>query len=313
MLFLAIAIGLVIFAVFTVILAERGKGLVAAGFTITLLALALVFSVSFVQTGNVQLLRSFGVIQTRTLTEGIQWHAPWQVTEDVNIQRRQVDVDSTKDAAVKSLTLDQVDLDVSVTFPYRLNPTFAGLLYAKVGDQDGIFQLLQRAAQSALRDTLATLPWEDAAINKRSLFESGLGNSILAIVSNDLQRAGLTEADAKGTILFFTLIIAQAAPPERLRRELEEKQAAEIELGRQQKLTAIAGEVANRRGAEGVGIAALLSKLPHEGSVFTPSEIANLINANAAETRAQALLKAVEAGQLRSIVFSEQPATIPVK
>jgi len=309
MLYLALMIGGGLVGALAVIGASREtRGLTIAGFGAAALAFTLFCSVSFVPTGNVQLLRQFGVIQSGTLTEGMKFHAPWQATENVNVQRQQIDVDSSgADAAVVSLTADQVDLEVDLVFPYRLNPQSLGSLYSKVGGEDRIKQVLQNAGQSALRDTLATLKWEEAAITQRNKFEALLETTMQEVVSNDLRNAGLSEADAKSAVVLFPPIIKQAAPPARLTRELEEKQAALVELGRQKTLTEIAGEVANRRGQEGEGIAALLSKLPSSGK-FTAAEIAQIIQANAAETRAQALLKAVESGKLGAITFSEVPA-----
>jgi uncharacterized membrane protein len=311
MLYLVLIIGGGLVGALAVILNHREyRTLAVVGIGVAGLALTALFSVQFVPTGEIRMVRSFGVIQPHTITEGFKLKAPWTETESVNIQRQQIAVDSSgADAAVTSLTADQIDLDVDVNFPYRLNPQLVAVLYARVGGQERITQLLQNAGQSAVRDTLATLKWEQAAITDRNLFEQKLGETLREIVANDLTDAGLSDSDAAQAVIFFNPIIAQAAPPERLRRELEEKQAALVELQRQKTLTDIASEVANRRGAEGEGIASLLAKLPNSAKGFTPSEIADLINANAAETRAQALLKAVEAGKLNSITFSEQPST----
>ena len=82
-----------------------------------------------------------------------------------------------------------------------------------------------------------------------------------------------------------------------------------IDLRRQQTLTNIAEEEANRRENEGTGIAKMMVALPTK---FSVAEMAAMIHANAAKTSAEAFLNAVENGNpnITIVTGSSIPAAV---
>ena len=108
----------------------------------------------------------------------------------------------------------------------------------------------------------------------------------------------------------FPVQIRGIYPPNRIRQAASEKVAAEEELKRQETLTQIAEEEARRRANEGKGVQMMFDELP-DG--FTADEIARVVNAISAKTRAEAVMKAVNTEQVRNLhIYGDvAPAAAP--
>ena len=103
--------------------------------------------------------------------------------------------------------------------------------------------------------------------------------------------------------------LRKVLPPNKVLNAVAEKIAAEEDLERQKTLTQIAEEEARRRQNEGRGVNNLFAELPQG---FSPSQIREVLGAIADKTRAEAMMKAVETGQVQVMVMNGAQPSLAV-
>lgn len=253
--------------------------------------------IKVVDPGETMVARSFGTTVEETWGEGLHFVPAWYSTNKYNIRRQTVDMtgsNSITGAANGGVELETFD----VSFPFEIRPELLWKVYREIRDPD---PLLYAAARSAGRDTLAQFTWMQIAYESRAEVAAYLTNRFREVVVADLITSGFTEEEANSVFVFYPAQIREVTPPQRILNENAELAAAEVALQRQEVLTRIAEQEALRRANEGTGIQNLWSALP-EG---VPAEdLAMIQNSLANLTRAQALLRAVEDGDVNTIVLS---------
>lgn len=228
-----------------------------------------------------------------------------RITENI---RRQA-VDFTGDTTAEGLSADQVVLRVDATVPYILNPGLAWRLYERYGEN---WNLITPAARKAVRDCTASEDWVVIVSEEgRNAASRCISTRMQTIIVSDLMSAGLTEAEASAMFTFPEALVREIVPiKERILDAIAEEQAAIVDLRRQETLTAIAKEEANRRANDGSGIRLMMDELPDD---FTVAEMVSMILANAEKTNAEAFLKAVEMGNphITVVTGAQVAASVP--
>lgn len=284
---------------------ERSEMRLATGliFTGPVLAalIGLVFSFTIVQPGHIVFQRTFGNLSESTHGNGIHFLNPFSKIIERNIQRRAVNY--TGDRTAVGLTRNQVALTVDVTVPWMLNAASAPVLYERYGDMEEVQALINSSSRKAIRDCTSALDWQDAvAESGRAQMSTCISETVAAVAIEDLMQAGLTERQSQEAFTFPAAQVRQMTPRDkRILAAVAEEQAAVIDLRRQETLTAIAEEEANRRANEGAGVRKMMDELP---SGYSVSQMAAIINANANKTTAEAFLRSVENGNPNITVIS---------
>lgn len=271
---------------------------------------------SLIQTvppGHVVVASLFGAVQQRVYGEGLHFVNPLYVFEQFSVRRTMFDFRGTGNQRgrageqIVAVSSDSTPLTVDVDFPLSLNAASGWQMYQRFGQQNVIaHQLIIPAARAAVRDAVATFTWRDAATVSRDRLAQRIEERFRALVVQDLTAAGFSEQEAGSTFTIQPVQLRKILPPAKVLNAVAEKIAAEEDLERQKTLTKIAEEVARRRQNEGRGVSNLFSELPKG---FQPSQIREVLAAIADKTRAEAMMKAVETGQVSVIVMNgSQPA-----
>lgn len=269
---------------------------------------AIVCSFTVIGSGTVGVVRTFGVVHERALPEGFHFVSPITDVTHMSVRRGAVDLNEGGDAPqLAALSADQNPVTVSVSLPYTLNPTVAWKIYLRIGSLESAERsVLTPAAQAATRDVIARMPWTQSSITGRTQAEADIRDEFQRAVVRDLTRLGFSDAEAEAAFTFLPVMLRDVRPDQKVLNSIAEKVAAEQDLQRQQILTQIARQEAERRANEGVGVSRLFSQLP---SGFTADQISAVLYAMADKQRADALMKAVESGRVQTMVL---PSGTPV-
>ncbi len=276
----------------------------AALFSLLAAVAAFASTVRVVEAGTVQVETFLGGVTGKVIRPGAHvvnplssWHAMNTRLENFNFTGGS---GFQEGGPASALSSDGVRLIIDTQFSFRLQPDYADRVFEIIGPGFAYRETIGSAAREALRDAVAQFEWaqaattgrEELAVEMRQLFEAGLVEK--------LEGAGFTDIEANEAFQVAAVDLRRVDPPQIVVDANSQEAAALEELQRQETLTQIATEQANRRGQEGAGVANLFGELP-EG--FTAEEIASLLHALAARERAEALTRAVESGQVNVIVM----------
>lgn len=146
--------------------------------------LAIVFVIlsliSVVPTGYTGILTTFGAVEDRTITAGINFKAPWQsvITMDNRTQKVQLDTSAF------SSDIQQVDISLSIN--YSINQTTARELYRTVGT-NYFDNIVYPRVQENLKAIFSQYTAENL-IAKREF----LSDSVKDLMTNDMSSYGIT-------------------------------------------------------------------------------------------------------------------------
>ena len=255
--------------------------------------------IRFVPAGHVQVETVFGRVTGNVIDAGAHVVNPLANWHQMNV-RLQI-FDFAGGEAASALSLDGTQLDLDTGFNFSLKPEFAHLIFEKIGDEYRYQQFVSSAAREAIRSAVAKFDWKAAATTERDVLAELMRTEFERNLVGKLSNAGLTAEEAQGAFQFAKVELRRVQPPAKVLNAISEKVAAEEDLERQITLTAIAEEAAKRRAQEGVGVQKLFEQLPEN---FEPSEISEVLRALAEKERADALMKAVEAGEVKVIVMN---------
>jgi len=298
---IALVVGVVMVAANAV-----GEGLMTVFCALVFWGVFTFFSwVKIVQPGEVMVARSFGSTVEETWGEGLHFVPAWYSTSKYSTIRHSIDM--TDAQTISGAAQGGVELSAfDVSFPYEFSPELAWKVYREIRDYD---RLLLAAARSAGRDTLAQFTWEQIAYESRSEVAEYLTSRFQEVVVNDLITSGFTEEEASSVFVFYPAQIREVTPPQRILNENAELAAAEVALQRQEVLTRIAEQEAERRRNEGSGIQNLWNELPDASA----EDIAMVLGAIANKTRADAMMRAVEDGEVNVLVLNGQEVSVPTQ
>jgi hypothetical protein len=161
------------------------------------------------------------------------------------------------------------------------------------------------AGQTATRLGFAGFPWDAAATSERAAVEAAILKEFRNVVFQQFMAAGLTKEETEMAIIIAPVQLRESLPDLKVLNAVAEKTASLQDLERQSTLTEIAEKEAERRKQEGSGVKQLFEALPEN---FTASEIAEVLGALANKTRADAMLKAVESGQIDTVIMNGDTA-----
>ena len=285
---------------------RRIKALLYSGISVLAsgLALAIFWSITVVAPGTVKVQVLFGTVQTQTLSEGLHIINPLidLVTYDVRRQRVDVTAAQGSESGAPAVGADGVRLDrVDATMPFRLQPEFAGRVHQRMGP-NYLFLMVAPVARSALRDAISQFPAESVATTNRDAVAARATELFASKLIGELAESGFTEQESAGAFIVSPTQLRRVELPARILQANAEKRAAEIDLERQRTITLIAQEEAVRRGNEGQGVRNLIDSLGLARSP-SPEQIADLLRAMANKTTADALVRAVEDGDVNVMVI----------
>lgn len=267
-----------------------------------LIAVYLFHAIYVISPGHVGVPVWFGNVQEISLSEGVKFVNP--MANVIVMDGRRFAYEFSDETSLVSVSKNQNPLTIEVAFPINLNPSVAWKIYQKIGDDSRYRDQLRSAARSAVRSAAAEYKWAEVTGNLNQI-AAKMGEYFSRNVTRDLVNLGFTEAEAGMAFTFLDVQLRKIVPDERILNATAEKLAAIQDLERQITLTAIAKEVANRREMEGMGVRKLFSALPTD---FNANEVSTILNALANKERADAMLKAVENGEVKIIVMGGSAA-----
>ena len=279
-------------------------------------ALVIATAIRIVPPGHVAAATLFGAVQEGIYEEGLHIVNPFYSFREFSVRRTMFDFRGSENGGrmgsaggeIVSVSSDSTPLRVDIGFPLRLNGPVAWKVFQRIGPQSVVAaQLVIPAARSAVRDAVAGFTWRDAATGSRDKLAARIEARFRELVERDLVAAGFPEEEARQTFTVQPVQLRKVLPPNKVLNAVAEKIAAEEDLERQKTLTQIAEEEARRRQNEGRGVNNLFAELPKG---FTPEEIRQVLSAIADKVRAEAMMKAVETGQVQVVVMngSTQPS-----
>ncbi len=300
---------------------HRTGAMVGSGILFTVAAgLVIATAIRIVPPGHVGVATLFGAVQPGVYDEGLHVVNPFYSLEEFSIRRTMFDFRGSESngngrhgsagTEIVSVSADSTPLTVDIGFPLRLNGPIAWKIFQRIGPQRVVaYQLVIPAARSAVRDAVAGFSWRDAATVSRDRLAARIEARFRELVERDLIAAGFPEEEARQTFTIQPVQLRKVLPPNKVLNAVAEKIAAEEDLERQKTLTQIAEEEARRRQNEGRGVNNLFAELPQG---FSPSQIREVLGAIADKTRAEAMMKAVETGQVQVVVMNGTQPSIAV-
>jgi regulator of protease activity HflC (stomatin/prohibitin superfamily) len=253
-----------------------------------------VSSVVQIETGMIGVGKSFGKTFKSSFGPGINLVKPWTDIVLYDGLRMEFPYEGIV------IANDQNPLTVSIGFAIRLNPDLAWRIQTTVGE-DYFANLIVPAGQTAVREGFAAFSWTLAATSSRDEVQAKIDERFKHIVTRQLIAAGLSEQEASSALSFSPVQLRQSLPDQKVLNAVAEKTAAQQDLERQETLTKISQEEAKRRSHEGDGVKNLFDKLPDN---FSPDDIFKVLSALSAKTRADAMLKAVESGEVKTVIMN---------
>jgi len=275
------------------------RSIVAAVGVFLLVALTLLNSVIVIDNNEVGVEKRFGQTLRSAYLPDVHFVRPWSTISRYEAMPIPFSV------AGSVVTSDSNPLTVDVGFATKLNPAYAWRVQVTVGE-NYFERIVKPAAQTAVRDGFAGFSWTEATTSKRDVVQNAVQGNFIRIVSEQLVAMGMTAEESRNALVFSPVQFRQASPDPKVLNAVAERSAALQDLDRQKTLTDIAAEEALRRAKEGEGVTNLFNQLPKG---FTSSEIAEVLGALAAKTRADAMLKAVESNQVDTIVMNGDVGT----
>lgn len=275
----------------------RNSLVAVGGFVIAVIA-SLASSITIIDNGEVGVVKVLGETAQSELLPGLRMTAPWHEVVAYNALPRPFIYEG------KVIASDKNPLTVTVGFAVKLNTALAWKVQQKVG-QMYFDNFVVPAGQTATRLGFANFPWDAAATSERAAVEAAILKEFRNVLYQQFMSAGLTKEETEAALIIAPVQLRESLPDGKVLNSVAEKTAALQDLERQGTLTDIATKEAERRGQEGAGVKLLFEALPAD---FTPAEISEVLGALANKTRADAMLKAVESGQIDTVIMNGDTA-----
>lgn len=285
---------------------KSGRGGVFFILLLILLAFLVMRSVKIVDPGTVQVKTLFGKVSQTVYGEGFHLVNPFASFHEMNIRAQLFDY--TENNKAQALSADGTPLEVDTGFKFTLEPAYAWKVYQRLGTERRYRGLIGSSARESIRSAVAKYNWKDAATTKRDEMALTMRHFFEDSIVKELKALGFNDSEAQGAFHVTAVNLRRVIPPQKVLNAISEKVAAQEDLQRQKSLTAIAEEAARRRANEGIGVKRLFDELPKD---FTASQIAVVLEAIANKERADAMMKAVEAGDVNVMVMNGN--TVAVK
>nr|WP_250808512.1 hypothetical protein [Neorhizobium tomejilense] len=255
-------------------------------------------SYSIIDNGEVGVIKVLGETQQSELLPGMRIVAPYAQVVAYNALPRPFTYEG------KVIANDSNPLTVSVGFSVKLSTPMAWKVQQKVGP-NYFDNIVVPAGQTASRLGFAEFPWQAAATSERAAVEAKIGQFFRDVVFQQFIAAGLTREETVAALVIAPVQLRESLPDTKVLNAVAEKTASQQDLERQATLNLIAQKEAERREQEGTGVKKLFDALPKD---FTAAEISDVLGAIANKTRADAMIKAVETGQVDTVIMNGDTA-----
>jgi len=207
----------------------------AAGAAILLAGVLLLMSATFVWTGHLGVVSSFGKVEANTLDEGLHFVAPWKSVHKVSLQTKE-----DKESATVP-TKEGLSVGLEASLLYSVSPERAVEIYRTVGpDYEAV--LVQSQFRSALRDATTKYEAKDLYTAAREQVE----HSITEAVKGALAERGL---------VCEKVLLRDVQMPQVVKDRIEAKLAADQDAQRMTFVLQKEKQEAERKRVEAQGIA----------------------------------------------------------
>lgn len=255
--------------------------------------------ISTIDSRDVGVISTFGNIDLDQvpLQSGLHFVPPWDSIIHVSTVQQSIEVNSS--TVGTSIDKDKIPMTVDATIAYSINPIAAPKIIKYFGE-DYQRSLLNRAAPSAVRDSVLDFSWSEAMTTKHDALAKEIHDKFKNVIVENMISKGMSKSEAENAFDIPEVKLQELLPPDRILAANAEYQAAGIDLQRQSVLTEIAGQEANRREQEGKGISKLMNALPAN---FTTQQIVDVMKAVSMKTEADAMTRAVEDNKVNLMVL----------
>ena len=213
------------------------------------LIVAAMFSVRFVNVGEVGVLHTFGVVDPVPKPEGLLLKTPWASLETLSVRTQQLTMSSRSedsgpsatDQTVRTLTSEGLSVGLDITTLFRLEFSKAPDLFQKVGP-NYVEIVVRPAIRDAIRDVVGGFVAEALYTTARTE------------VANQIEEQLGTLLSERG-VLIESVLLRDVDLPQQITDAIERKIAAEQSIQERKFRVQEATEEANRRVEEATGIA----------------------------------------------------------
>ena len=207
------------------------------------------FSVRFVDVGEVGVLHTFGVVDPRPRPEGLLVKAPWASLETLSVRTQQLTMSSSSedsspsatDQTVRTLTSEGLSVGLDITTLYRLQFADAPDVFQKIGP-NYVEIVVRPAIRDAIRDVVGEFQAEALYTTART--------EVAEKIEIQLQDI-LTERG----VLVENVLLRDVSLPQQITTAIERKLAAEQAIETRRFQVQEAEQEAQRRVEEATGIA----------------------------------------------------------
>ncbi len=207
------------------------------------------FSVRFVNVGEVGVLHTFGVVDPAPRPEGLLVKAPWASLETLSVRTQQLTMSSRSedsspsatDQTVRTLTSEGLSVGLDITTLYRLDFASAPEVFRRIGP-NYVEIVVRPAIRDAIRDVIGEFQAE------------ALYTSARTEVSQRI-RTQLRELLSERGVSVENVLLRDVSLPQQITTAIERKLAAEQAIEEQRFRVQEAQQQAQRRVEEATGIA----------------------------------------------------------
>ena len=227
-------------------------GNTAVGTIVIVIAAVIVlglFSVRFVNVGEVGVLHTFGVVDPTPRPEGLLVKAPWASLETLSVRTQQLTMSSraedaspsATDQTVRTLTSEGLSVGLDITTLYRLQFADAPDVFQKIGP-NYVEIVVRPAIRDAIRDVVGEFQAEALYTTARTEVAEKIEQQLQSILS---ERGVLVE----------NVLLRDVSLPQQITTAIERKLAAEQAIETRRFQVQEAEQEAQRRVEEATGIA----------------------------------------------------------
>ena len=223
----------------------------AIGVVVIAIAFVIVFamfSVRFVNVGEVGILHTFGVVDPIPKPEGLLLKTPWASLETLNVRTQQLTMSSRSedsspgaDTTVRTLTSEGLSVGLDITTLFRLEFAKAPELFRTIGP-NYVEIVVRPAIRDAIRDVVGGFVAEALYTTARTEVSEKIEDQLGELLSD------------RG-VLIERVLLRDVDLPQQITDAIERKIAAEQSIQERVFRVQEATEEANRRVEEATGIA----------------------------------------------------------
>jgi len=223
------------------------------------LILGLLSSLAVVSAGHVGVAAVFGKVQSRHLSEGLNFVNPFARVEEMSVRTETYTMSSVSnegqvkgDDSIQALSADGLMMPLDITVAYRLVPADGPWLYRNIGP-DYVDKVIRPAARTAVREAVAGFTAQESYSTRREPLAQRMHELLTGRLKGLLSQHE-DFGDRVGFIVEQVMIRNVQLPP-KVKDAIEEKLSAEQQALRMQFVLQKERQEAERKRIEAQGIA----------------------------------------------------------